>query len=173
MKLSVQILSALFVLMLIIVVLERDTLQSSSDSVMDNFRSKKIRDEKPWNTASEAQQTSIIDYTLTLKKLLMAEESRDVDLAASFFANEISRYWDHHKITNSDLKKLYFTAFSKRSNAYNIVLKIDRISEREYLLDTEFHCTLIKTGEEIFVFSTIKFVFDNNGKIIVTYKVNE
>lgn len=173
MKLSVQILSALLVLVLIIVVLERDSILSNSHTGLEETNNKEHEELRPRDTSDELAEPNIVDYTSILKQLIMAEDRYDEELAASFFADEIHRFWDLYDITNSDLKKLYTTVYSKRSDAYNNVISIDRIGEREYILDTEFHCKRISTGEDLVVRSKIKFVFNSDGKIIETYKINE
>tara|TARA_R100000306_G_scaffold62450_2_gene70353 strand:- start:1112 stop:3817 length:2706 start_codon:yes stop_codon:yes gene_type:complete len=109
----------------------------------------------------------------TLSKLLFAEEQRNFNDIFSFFSSNMSRYWDMNNPSYSDLKKRYEYIWGFTSNSKNKIEKIEKVNTYTYDLYTEFSYYNLNNNENFVTNSIIRYVFDNNGKIIATYGIEQ
>lgn len=112
-----------------------------------------------------------IDFSANIRSFIIAEENRDFNLIYSFFSPKISRYYDIDNPNYSKLKNRYEYLWNITRNSRNTILDIKKINEFTYDLETEFEYYNIKKKMVITVHSYVRFLFDNNGKIIETYEI--
>lgn len=112
-----------------------------------------------------------IDYSQNIRSLVEAEDARNLDLALSHYAGYIQQYWEKFGITNDELKKQYQNAWSKTSYSQNTIQNIEKVNDNTYNLTTIFNFRTVKNNELKQVQSKVQFVFDSNGKIIKSYRI--
>ncbi len=111
------------------------------------------------------------NYENIIREFLRAEEQRDFDKIYSFLSPKFSRYYDINNPNYSNLKNRYEYLWGFVSNSKNYVKSIDKINEYTYDLNTDYKYYNERKKKEFSVNSTIRFLFDSNGKIIETYGI--
>ena len=122
-------------------------------------------------STSNKSTSSNINYSNTIRNFLKAEENRDFDNIYSYLSPRFSRYYDIDEPSYSKLKNRYEYLWGFTSNSKNYVKSIERINDYTYDLDTKFTYYNHRKEKEFTVNSTVRFLFDDNGKIIETYGV--
>ncbi|MCB0744757.1 MAG: trypsin-like peptidase domain-containing protein, partial [Ignavibacteriae bacterium] len=112
-----------------------------------------------------------INYENIIRDFLKAEENRDFDKIYSFFSPKFSRYYDIKTPNYSNLKNRYEYLWGFVSNSRNYVKSIDKVNEYAYDLNTNYKYYDERKKKEFSVNSTVRFLFDSNGKIIETYGI--
>lgn len=116
--------------------------------------------------------TSKTNHQEIIRAFLKAEERRDFDLIYSFLSPKFNRYYDITDPNYSKLKKRYEYLWGFTSNSRNSVQSIDKINDFTYDLHTEYTYYNQRKEQEFTVNSSVRFLFDSNGKIIETYNIN-
>lgn len=109
------------------------------------------------------------NHTEIIEDLLLAEENRDFEKIYSHFSENMSRYWDLNYPSYGNLKKRYEYIWGFTKNSKNYIDKIKKISDNTYDLYTKFEYYNLNKKRLKSIKSTIRYVFDSNGKIVVTY----
>lgn len=112
-----------------------------------------------------------VNYSKTIRNFLKAEEKRDFDTIYGYLSPKFSRYYDITDPSYSKLKNRYEYLWGFTSNSKNVVKSIDRINDYIYDLETKYTYYNHRKEREFTVNSTVRFLFDDNGKIIETYGV--
>ncbi|MCW5521119.1 trypsin-like peptidase domain-containing protein [Aureitalea sp. L0-47] len=113
-----------------------------------------------------------LDYSNVIREFLIAEQKRDFDAIYSFFSPKFSRYYDITEPTFAKLKNRYEYLWGFTSNSRNYIQSIEKINNYTYDLKTNYKYFNERKGREFSVHSTVRFLFDSNGKIVETYGVN-
>lgn len=111
------------------------------------------------------------DYRNIIREFLRAEEQRDFDKIYSFLSPKISRYYDINNPDYSNLKNRYEYLWGFVSNSRNFVKSINIINDFTYDLNTNYKYYNERKEKDFSVNSTIRFLFDSNGKIIEIYDI--
>ena len=126
-----------------------------------------------YTSSSKNENTnSTIDYSNKIKALLIAEQNRDFDKIKTFYAKKIYRYWNVYNIGYDELKKQHEKSWKVTLNSKNNIQSIKKINNNIYILNTIFTFYHIKQQKNKSIHSSVKFEFNNNGKIIRTYQNN-
>lgn len=112
------------------------------------------------------------NYENIIREFLRAEEQRDFDKIYSFLSPKFSRYYDINNPNYSNLKNRYEYLWGFVSNSKNYVQSIDKINEYTYDLKTNYKYYNERKKKEFSVNSTVRFLFDSNGKVIETYGID-
>src|SRR5690606_28235348 len=113
---------------------------------------------------------SFISNEERIRRLLKAEDIRDFDKIASFYASEIDRYWNVENIKISDLEKQYNLAWRNTSSSYNNVMDIYEVDYNTYRLRTRFYFETSVNEIEMRISENI-YVFNRDGLITEVYGV--
>lgn len=132
--------------------------------------SNSYKESTPVQTTSNKANKEV-NYSNTIREFLKAEEKRDFDNIYSFLSPKFSRYYDISEPSYSKLKNRYEYLWGFTSNSKNVVKSIDKINDYIYDLDTKYTYYNHRKEREFTVNSTVRFLFDDNGKIIETYGV--
>lgn len=103
-----------------------------------------------------------------INDFLIAEENRNMENILSFYSNETKRYWNINNPSKIEIENQYRKAWEYSNNAQNIVKNITKISNNTYILSTNFRFYDLKKQQYKSINSKVRFVFDNNNKIIET-----
>jgi hypothetical protein len=103
-----------------------------------------------------------------INDFLIAEENRNMENILSFYSNETKRYWNINNPSKIEIENQYRNAWEYSNNAQNIVKSITKISNDTYILNTNFRFYDLKKQQYKSIMSKVRFVFDNNNKIIET-----
>jgi hypothetical protein len=103
-----------------------------------------------------------------INDFLIAEENRNIENILSFYSNETNRYWNINNPSKIEIENQYRNAWEYSKNAQNIVKSITKISNDTYILNTNFRFYDLKKQQYKSIMSKVRFVFDNNNKIIET-----
>lgn len=121
--------------------------------------------------SKESKEIVKINYSDNIKNLLLAEEIRDFDKIYSFYSPNIKNYWSIKNPSYAVLKKQYEKSWKITSNTKNYIKKIEKINDSIYDLNTEFEYYHVKKKKTISINSKVRFIFDNNGKIVESYGI--
>ena len=103
-----------------------------------------------------------------INDFLIAEENRNLNDILSYYSTNIKKYWNINYPSKMELAKQYENAWKYSKNAQNIVNNITKVNSNTYILDTNFRFYDIKKNEYRYINSKVKFIFDDNNKIIET-----
>ncbi|WP_055445533.1 S1 family peptidase [Lacinutrix himadriensis] len=124
------------------------------------------------NTTAESNKNIVSNnYENIIREFLRAEEQRDFNKIYSFLSPKFSRYYDINKPNYSNLKKRYEYLWGFVSNSRNYIKSIEKINEYTYDLNTNYKYYNERKKKEFSVNSTVRFLFDSNGKVIETYGI--
>lgn len=141
-----------------------------------NDNSTKVTSDYSISTSAIENVTSTIikdkfNHDNIIREFLLAEEKRDFDEIYSFFSPKFSRYYDLYNPNYSKLKNRYEYVWGFVSNAKNHIKSINKINDFTYDLNTNYTYYDEKNDKDFSVNSTVRFLFDTNGKIIETYGI--
>lgn len=147
---------------------------SIADAEPDHLIVADINNKKPDNTLkSEYTNNSYTelstDYSSIIREFISAEDANDFEKIYGYFSSNLKRYYDLNNPSYSDLKKRYEYLWDVSSERKNNINRIDKLSDSVYDLYTSFSYYSNKQQRTISQLSKVRFVFDNEGKIIETY----
>jgi hypothetical protein len=115
-------------------------------------------------------QINLTEYSDKIKGLLAAEERRNFNEIQKFYSTSIERYWNSYNINHSELLQQYQKSWKITSNANNNVQNIEQINDKTYVLNTIFKYYHLKQKKTKSVNSSVRFEFNENGKIIRVFQ---
>lgn len=175
----------LFVLLFVIVVVIANVVSRENDSYYETATTSTILDApagavQPENTAMDNNATTTtttdskqdqyysFDHSDIIRSFVSAEDNGNLDEIFSFFSPNLYRYWSIYNPSYAQLANEYGRALSIPDRR-NSIGNIERISDREYILHTTFSYYSEIENQRVSKNSRVKFVFDDNGKILETY----
>jgi hypothetical protein len=120
-------------------------------------------------TTPEQSQAVVADKSDIIRSFISAEDNGNIEEILSYFSPNVNRYWDLYNPTFNQLANAYQRAQSVSTDRRNTVDNIEMISDREYVLYTTFSYFSVKAQQQMSKPSRVKFVFDDNNKIVETY----
>lgn len=127
------------------------------------------RSERPSVREVTKEVVKEIDFSDRIRDFADAEEERDFDLIYSFFSPSPSRYYDIDNPTYTKLKNRYEYLWNITSNAKNNIKEITKINDYVYDMKTLFTYFNKRKQKELEVQSTVRFMFDKEGKMVEIY----
>jgi Na+-transporting methylmalonyl-CoA/oxaloacetate decarboxylase gamma subunit len=107
-----------------------------------------------------------IDFKKQIVDFTIYEDARDLDKVLTFFEFPLLEYWQHKKLSKSELKKIYLSYWERFGYSKNEIQKIDKITEHEFVLTTNYiFKKSIFTKLNRYRLSETKFRFNKSGKI--------
>src|SRR5690606_27786282 len=125
----------------------------------------------PVSTKNDFERKEV-DYSERIRDFLKAEEKRDFDAIYGFLSPKFNRYYDITDPSYSKLKNRYEYLWGFTSNSKNYIKSSDKINDYTYDLNTRYTYYNHRKGREFSVNSTVRFLFDENGKIVETYGID-
>ena len=108
-----------------------------------------------------------IDFKKQIVDFTRYEDTRDIDIVLYFFEFPLLEYWQHKKLSKSELKKIYESYWARFGYSKNEIQKIEKISDFEFVLTTKYiFRKSIDSDVNRYRFSETKFKFNELGKII-------
>ncbi|MEZ4840654.1 MAG: hypothetical protein R2821_03865 [Flavobacteriaceae bacterium] len=142
---------------------------TSSTFITDLSKTDDLPNEKKINNVTASDyDISFSSAEKIITAFLAAEESRDIYKILEFYSITPKRYYRWHYPTKEDVKNQYFLAWDKTSKSINNIKSIIKVSNNVYDLETEFVFT-DKKGNKKSIDSIVRFVFDEDFKIIEVY----
>lgn len=106
-----------------------------------------------------------------VRSLIDAEESRDIRRILNCFAPNMQQYWDVSNPSRAELERRYNNTWKISSNNNNIDVNIVRVSDNVYDMYSVYEYYSHKDGLDKSVNTHVRYVFDNNNKIVKTFGV--
>lgn len=132
------------------------------------IQEKNLPESKENNIQKTTKET---DFSQEIRGFINAEEKRDFDLIYSFLSTHFSRYYDIINPSYSNLKERYEYLWGFTSNSKNSIQSIDKINDFTYDMQTIYFYYNQRKNKSFTTNSTIRFLFDSNGKIVEIYGV--
>jgi hypothetical protein len=128
----------------------------------ENTNNQVQRDE---NSSHENVSNNEFNCKESIRNYVRAEDNRDFNTLISLLSSNMIKYWHIDYPTISQLEKTYQSSWNKISQSENEINSIEKVNENTYDMNNSFTYTGRNTGETKTISSTIRFQFDNNGKI--------
>jgi len=144
----------------------------SNNSVVQEISVEKIENEyieplkiaEPENSYEEEQ----------IKGMLLAEDDRNFSQVIKYYdLKNLKRYWNYNKPTYDQLKSQYEKSWNYTDNSSNTIKSIIKIKEKTYDVNLDFSYFHKKDNIYKVANSDVRFVFNDNAKIIEVYGVSE
>lgn len=130
------------------------------------FRNKNSIDS---GTQPQVSQNIATNHKEIISSFLLAEEEQIFNKIYEFFSDKMKRYYDIYNPNYMELLATYKRSWSKISDPSNDVIDIKNVSTNTYDVNLNFSFQLLSNGTHKSHRSTVRFVFDKNGKILETY----
>jgi hypothetical protein len=106
-----------------------------------------------------------------VRNLLQAEEARDMRGILSCFSPNIQQYWDAKNPTRAELERKYANTWRISSGNVNHDVTIVQVNDNTFDMYGRYEFYSHKDGLDKSINTHVRYVFDNNNKIIRTYGV--
>lgn len=103
-----------------------------------------------------------------IRRFLKAEDNSDWEILAFLFSNKVERYWNLEYPTFDKLYSTYQFNWSNSKYRRNEILDIEKISENNYRVATNFHFSTKSDPNRKERYSELLFKFDDEGFINYT-----
>lgn len=130
-----------------------------------------IAEEKEKGFVKEDEKIKEIDWSNKIRNLVAAEAERNLYKIKEFYADNIVQYYDMYAIDKVVLGERYKQVWEKSLESSNDIQRISKIDENTYIMRTIFKDQNKRSKKRISVDVKVKFVFDEQGKIIQSYNV--
>lgn len=106
-----------------------------------------------------------------INTLLQAEASKDMGAILNCFSPDMQRYWDINYPSQEELTKRYNSVWEKSADGKHLNVRLKKTAENTYDMLADYEFFSIKDQVSKTVKAHVRYVFDNNNKIIKTYNV--
>lgn len=106
-----------------------------------------------------------------INTLLQAEESKDMGAILNCFSPDMQQYWDINYPSQEELTKRYNSVWEKSADGKHLNVRFKKTAENTYDMLADYEFFSIKDQVSKTVKAHVRYVFDNNNKIIKTYNV--
>ena len=106
-----------------------------------------------------------------IENLLHAEESRDMGSILRNFSTDAQQYWDISYPTQNELRTRYSDVWKKSENGKHNNIRIEKVSNNTYDMYADYQFFSVKEGVTKALAVHVRYVFDDEHKIIKTYGV--
>ena len=109
-----------------------------------------------------------------IKGMLLAEDDRNFSQVIKYYdLKNLKRYWNYNNPTYDQLKSQYEKSWIYTNNSSNTIKSIIKIKEKTYDVNLDFSYFHKKDNIYKVANSDVRFVFNDNAKIIEVYGVSE
>ena len=109
-----------------------------------------------------------------IKGMLLAEDDRNFSQVIKYYdLKNLKRYWNYNNPTYDQLKSQYEKSWNYTDNSSNTIKSIIKIKEKTYDVNLDFSYFHKKDNIYKVANSDVRFVFNDNAKIIEVYDVSE
>lgn len=109
-----------------------------------------------------------------IKGMLLAEDDRNFSQVIKYYdLKNLKRYWNYNNPTYDQLKSQYEKSWNYTDNSSNTIKSIIKIKEKTYDVNLDFSYFHKKDNIYKVANSDVRFVFNDNAKIIEVYGVSE
>lgn len=143
--------------------LQETLVQTKKDSVATNSPVQVV--------SAKVEATETPDYEQIIRGFLKAEDSQDFKRILPFFASKVHRYYEQKFPTKEALRKSYAFVQKRTLDPSNEVIDIAKRENHTYDLQTNFTFIDRRKSTRKSAKSTIRFVFDEKGKILETFQL--
>jgi serine/threonine protein kinase len=148
-------------------------MNANNEAESTNSSTNNLQGQNPGQTEiDDPEPVPIVDNELFLKQFLQAEDNRDFDKIYSFFAPNMKRYWSFEYPSYDKLKKEYLASWNRSQYSRNNIQQIEKINDLTFNVYIDFEFLQYNHENEKHVNSELRFVFDENGKIMEMYGIN-
>ena len=106
-----------------------------------------------------------------ISNLLQAEESKDMGAILNCFSPDMQQYWDINYPSQEELTKRYNSVWEKSADGKHLNVRVKKTAENTYDMLADYEFFSIKDQVSKTVKAHVRYVFDNNNKIVKTYNV--
>lgn len=107
----------------------------------------------------------------TIRSLINAEESRNMSAILNSFSSDMEQYWDISYPTQEELVKRYNSVWTKSGNGKHTNIRLTKEADHTYDLYANYEFYSVKDHISKAVAVHVRYVFDDNNKIIKTFGV--
>lgn len=125
---------------------------------------------KPIKPAEPVQTEEDKTNARVIHDLLYAESTHDFDKIYQYFSPNLERYWAINYPTYDELRNEYNNTWSKTENNEHSNVRVNKVAEKTYDVLSTYSFYSLKDQKQKRVDSKIRFVFNNENKIIKAYK---
>ena len=148
-------------------------LNANNEAESTNSSTNNLQGQNPGQTEiDDSEPVPIVNNELFLKQFLQAEDNRDFDKIYSFFAPNMKRYWSFEYPSYDKLRKEYLASWNRSQYSRNNIQQIEKITDLSFNVYIDFEFLQYNHENEKHVNSELRFVFDENGKIMEMYGIN-
>jgi len=167
-------------LLIIIVVLSalvscnsENTEQAKKEEQVREQRLAELRrkEQEVQNRNSSNTQVKNLNHRLIIQKFFEAEKNRDMEEIMSFYSSNIRRYYGKRNPSFSNIRAEYEASWRRTGYSSNENPIFQMIDERIYHVKVNYKFYVNSNQEEKTVESNLRFVFDENGKILEVYSL--
>lgn len=129
-------------------------------------------------TATEPAKPVVLEETEqdemnkgVINTLLQAEETKDMNAILNCFSPDMQQYWDINYPSEEELTRRYHSVWEKSAEGRHLNVRLKKTAENTYDMAADYEFFSIKDQVTKTVKAHVRYVFDNNNKIIKTYNV--
>lgn len=116
-------------------------------------------------------ENTSINYPNILREFIKAEDTRNLNVVLDHYSNNVARYYHLNFPSKLQLVESYQLAWNNTTFSRNEILSINEITSNTFEVKVNFIFVLKANGNRSERESVIKFVFDNEGKIIEIFSL--
>jgi len=122
-------------------------------------------------TPEQEDSTTDAGYekVMTIKELFRAEEARDFNGILNTFSPYMEQYWDINYPTEEELSAAYQRTWDATKDNKNSNIQITKVNDSTYDVSSTYTYFFIKNQKQTTTTSKVRYVFDNENKIVKTY----
>ncbi|MFZ1704888.1 MAG: hypothetical protein WAT79_11120 [Saprospiraceae bacterium] len=107
-----------------------------------------------------------VKYTKIIQELFEADNMKDISKIQTFYANNVSRFWEMNTPSFTKIMNSYKNRWNKQQDINNNIIEVKNISSRSFEVINIYTYTRISDNSVQEVNSKIEIIFDENDKII-------
>lgn len=141
----------------------------ATDSVHKQIAKTKQSPQKAPEVIKEPFSANDETNVAAIQDLLKAEESRSFDGLYQHFDPNLERYWDINYPTSDELKSRYERTWEITEANNHSDIRVNKVSENTYDVFSTYSYKSLKDQKQKTVNSKVRFVFNDQNRIIKTY----
>lgn len=174
-----SILLIVVVVGLIFINLEKESdSEITEDTQVESLpKSERVSIENIKNSIKQPEEENIensfkFDAASIISNFLIAEDHRDFEEIFLFYSTDLKNYWSFKNPSYSKLKKEYTSSWNRTMYSKNTILDIVKINDYTFDVNIDFEFLQYNHENAKNVNSVLRFILDENGKIIELFGVN-
>ena len=158
-------------------ILEQEKINLENSKTPIDEQAKLIEDNRVIKNRKDLDNSTNNDYysdaQSAISNFLSAENARDFSYIYSFYSPSLRRYFDLFSPTYSSLENVYQKAWNATPYSKNSFISIDPINGHEFIVKINYQWSKNSNPSKVnSKFDNLKFVLDNDNKIIEVSSLN-